>query len=62
MLKTFVKTASKSGYKVILCGTNGLLFEILQKQAKESNVRNVFGYIIPNFQDAINKILQWSKK
>ena len=62
MLKDFVKAANKSRYKVILCGTNGLLFEILQKQAKESNVRNVFGYIIPNFQDAISKIFQLTKK
>lgn len=61
MLKDFVKLTKSKGCTVILCGTNGLLLEILQKKEKESNIRNVFGYIIPNFQDAVTKILKATK-
>ena len=61
MLQDFVKLVKKKQCVVILCGTNGLLLEILQKKEKESNIRNVFGYIIPNFQDAISKIIKSTK-
>lgn len=58
MLKEFVNEVKKSGSTVILCGTNGVLLELLQNKEKESNTSNVFGYIIPNFQDALSKILK----
>ena len=61
LLQEFVKLVKKKKCVVMLCGTNGLLFEILQKKEKESNVRNSFGYIIPNFKDAIAKILKSTK-
>ena len=56
ILKEFVKMAKNRNCKVILCGTNGTLLEIIQKKEKEINERNAFGYIIPNFQDAIATI------
>lgn len=61
MLQEFVRLVKKKQCVVMLCGTNGLLLEILQKKEKESNIRNVFGYIIPNFQDAITKIIKSTK-
>ncbi len=61
MLKEFVNEVKKLGSIVILCGTNGLLLELLQSKGKESNTSDVFGYIIPNFQDAISKILKSTK-
>lgn len=61
MLQDFVKLVKQKQCVVMLCGTNGLLLEILQKKEKESNIKNVFGYIIPNFQDAIAKIMKSTK-
>ncbi|MBR1944264.1 MAG: SulP family inorganic anion transporter [Alphaproteobacteria bacterium] len=61
LLKKFVSATNKLGSTVILCGTNGLLLELIKKKEKESNVNNIFGYIIPNFSDAVSKILKTTK-
>ncbi len=61
ILREFVRITQKKECVVILCGTNGLLLEIIQRKEKELNERNAFGYIIPNFQDALSKIIKTLK-
>lgn len=57
-LKDFVKRASEKNCLVMVSGTNGMLLEILQQKADEEKTGNVFGYIIPNFSEAIDKTVK----
>ena len=57
-LKDLVKRASEQDCIVMVSGTNGMLLDILQQKADEENAGNVFGYIIPNFSEAIDKTVK----
>ncbi len=57
VLKEFVQIASKHHAMVLVTGTNGLLLEHLKRKTKEYNSGNVFGYIIPEFSEAVKQTL-----
>ncbi|MDR2666952.1 MAG: hypothetical protein LBB34_02445 [Holosporales bacterium] len=55
-IKQIVKDATLHGAIVVISGTNGVLLDILQRKAEEENSDGKFGYVIPNFSDAIQQI------
>lgn len=57
-LKYIVKQAKHNECMVIVSGTNGMLLEILRQKAKEENLGRVFGYIVPNFSEAVRKTIE----
>jgi MFS superfamily sulfate permease-like transporter len=60
-LKQVVKKAKDRGSIVIVSGTNGMLLEILRQKEEEKNMGHVFGYVVPNFKEAIKKITERMK-
>jgi MFS superfamily sulfate permease-like transporter len=60
-LKYIVRKAKNKGCTVIVSGTNGMLLEILRQKEKEENLGHVFGYIVPNFREAIKKVTERMK-
>jgi MFS superfamily sulfate permease-like transporter len=60
-LKYIVKKAKDHSCLVIVSGTNGMLLEILKQKAQECNLGQVFGYIVPNFSEAVKKTLERMK-
>lgn len=55
VLKRIVKNATKKESIVIVSGTNGMLLDILKQKAADENNGDVFGYIMPNFREAIQQ-------
>jgi SulP family sulfate permease len=56
-LKQIVHRASRRGGIVMVTGTNGMLLEIIQQKAAKDNAGNAFGYIMPDFSEAIRKTI-----
>lgn len=56
-LKKFVKISKQYRAIVLVTGTNGLLLSILNKKSKEYNSSSVFGYVVPNFSEAVRQTL-----
>jgi SulP family sulfate permease len=54
-LKQIVNGAKKKGATVVVTGTNGMLLDIIQQKAIKENSGDTFGYIIPDFNEAIRK-------
>jgi SulP family sulfate permease len=52
-IKEFVRNAASKGCIVMVTGTNGKLLDVLQQRAEKENEGDVFGYIVPNFDEAI---------
>ncbi|MBR1479498.1 MAG: SulP family inorganic anion transporter [Alphaproteobacteria bacterium] len=57
-LRQLVKNATAKKAIVMVSGTNGMLLDILQQRASKEKNSNAFGYIIPNFSEAINQIVK----
>lgn len=57
-LKNLVKNAKKKDAIVMVSGTNGMLLDILQQKAESEKSNDVFGYIIPNFEEAIRQTVK----
>lgn len=57
-LKYIVSKAKDSDCMVIVSGTNGMLLEILKQKAQEENLGQAFGYIVPNFNEAVKKTIE----
>ncbi|MDR3224290.1 MAG: hypothetical protein LBT03_01745 [Holosporales bacterium] len=55
MLKQMVAKVTQKGAIVIISGTNGVLLDILQQKAERDNEGDVYGYIVPNFREAIEQ-------
>lgn len=60
-LKHIVKKVKDRGSTVIVSGTNGMLLEILRQKEEKENIGHIFGYIVPNFKEAIKKITERMK-
>lgn len=57
-LKDMVRNAKENGCMVIVSGTNGMLLEILRQKEQAENLGQIFGYIVPNFGEAIRKTVE----
>ncbi len=57
-LKYIVCKAKNNNCMVIVSGTNGMLLEILEQKSQEENSGQIFGYIVPNFSQAVKKTLE----
>ena len=57
ILKQVVKNAKEEGAIVMITGTNGRLLDILKEKADSEKNKNVYGYIIPNFEEAIKQVV-----
>ena len=57
-LRQLVINATAKKAIVMVSGTNGMLLDILQQRASKEKNSNAFGYIIPNFSEAINQIVK----
>lgn len=57
-LKELISNAKKRDCMVIVSGTNGMLLSILEQKQQLENSGQVFGYIVPNFSDAIKETLK----
>jgi MFS superfamily sulfate permease-like transporter len=56
VLQQIVKTITQKGSIVMVAGTNGMLLNILQQRAAEANSGDMFGYITPDFRNAIQQV------
>jgi SulP family sulfate permease len=54
-LKQIVSRASKKGGIVMVTGTNGRLLDIIHQKAEKENKGNAFGYVVPDFAEAVKK-------
>lgn len=54
-LKKLVKVARARKAMVMVSGTNGMLLDILQQKASTERYNDAFGYIVPNFEEAIRQ-------
>ena len=54
-LKQLVKVAKSKKAMVIISGTNGMLLDILQQKATTEKYQDAFGYIVPDFKEAIRQ-------
>lgn len=61
-LKELVKKAKEKKAMVIVSGTNGMLLDILKQKASTEKYSDAFGYIIPDFKDAISQTVNRLKK
>jgi SulP family sulfate permease len=61
-LKDMVKSAAAKGCITMVSGTNGMLLDVLQQKAAEEKSGDVFGYIVPNFDSAIDNTVKRLKK
>lgn len=57
ILKQIVRYAKDYSATVIISGTNGRLLDILKEKASFEKDKGAYGYIIPNFQEAIKSII-----
>ena len=57
-LRDLVKSAKEKDCMVIVSGTNGMLLDILDQKQKAENAGNIFGYIVPDFNEAISKTVK----
>jgi MFS superfamily sulfate permease-like transporter len=57
-IKTLVKNASQKNCIVIVSGTNGRLLDILKQKVEKENAGNIFGYIVPNFEEAVRHTIK----
>jgi MFS superfamily sulfate permease-like transporter len=57
-LKEAVRKAKQEDSMVIISGTNGMLLEILRQKEEAENSGQVYGYIVPNFEEAIKKTIK----
>ncbi|MDR1488309.1 MAG: hypothetical protein LBI26_01015 [Holosporales bacterium] len=55
ILKYIVSDARKNNVMVIVSGANGILLEMLKYKEKQENEGSIFGYIVPNFGEALKK-------
>ncbi len=62
ILKQVVKNAKEKGAIVMVTGTNGRLLDILKEKADSEKDKNAYGYIIPNFEDAIKQVVHRMKE
>ncbi len=60
-LKYLVQEAKHHNCMVIVSGTNGMLLDILKQKEREENTGQIFGYIVPNFKEAVLKTTQTLK-
>lgn len=56
ILKQVVSIAKNNGSIVMITGTNGRLLDILKEKAEEEKDKSVYGYILPNFREAIQQV------
>jgi SulP family sulfate permease len=61
-IKQIVKNSMLHGAIVVISGTNGVLLNILQQKAEDEKADGKFGYIIPNFSDAIRQTVKRLEK
>ena len=54
-LKELVQIAKSHNATVMISGTNGILLDILQQKASAEKYNDAFGYIVPNFKEAIKQ-------
>jgi SulP family sulfate permease len=54
-LRQLVNGAKKKGGMVIVTGTNGMLLDIIQQRANKEYTGDSYGYIIPDFTEAVRK-------
>ena len=54
-LKQMVKVAKSKKASVLISGTNGMLLDILQQKAATEKYQDAFGYIVPDFKEAIRQ-------
>ncbi|MBQ8651375.1 MAG: SulP family inorganic anion transporter [Alphaproteobacteria bacterium] len=57
-LKNLVKKVRSHGAIVLVSGTNGLLLDIINQKAAEEKSGDAYGYIVPNFRDAIQQTVK----
>lgn len=57
-LKQLVKNAAQRECIVMVSGSNGILLDILQQKAESEKEGDVFGYIVPDFKEAIDKTVK----
>ena len=61
-LKQLVKNATNKKAIVMVSGTNGMLLDILQQKTEDEKYANAFGYIIPDFKEAIRQTIKRLEK
>jgi MFS superfamily sulfate permease-like transporter len=52
-IKELVRNVANKDCIVMVTGTNGKLLDVLQQRAEKENEGDIFGYIIPNFEEAM---------
>lgn len=57
-LRQLAKRTKDYGSIMMVSGTNGMLLDILRQRAEKEKYADVFGYIVPNFRDAINQTIR----
>ena len=57
-LKDIVKGAAAKNCITMICGTNGMLLDAIQQKADADDSKDSFGYIVPDFKDAINRTVK----
>ena len=57
-LKELVKNAKAYRATVMISGTNGILLDIIQQKAKSEKFNDAFGYIVPDFKEAIRQTVK----
>ncbi|MDR1391072.1 MAG: hypothetical protein LBI95_01745 [Holosporales bacterium] len=57
-LKQLAKSAILKNSIVMLSGTNGMLLDIIQQKAEKEKNANAFGYVVPDFREAINQTVR----
>ncbi len=62
ILKQVVADAKEKGAIVMVTGTNGRLLDILKEKADSEKDKNAYGYIIPNFEEAIKQVVYRMKE
>lgn len=61
-LKQIAKSAKENNAIIMITGTNGRLLDILKEKADSEKNNDAYGYIIPNFQEAIKEVVYRMKK
>ena len=57
-LKELVKNAKAHKATVMISGTNGILLDIIQQKARSEKFNDAFGYVVPNFKEAIRQTVK----
>lgn len=62
ILKQIAKSVKENDSIMMITGTNGRLLDILKEKSDLQKDKNAYGYIVPNFQEAIRQVVHRMKE